>query len=61
MLMLPISWPADNYMITLSIGFFIQKKGKRGGKKREPLSASIALFTVLPTSYSENISFLSFQ
>lgn len=59
--MLPISWPADNYMITLSIGFFIQKKGKRGGKKREPLSASIALFTVLPTSYSENISFLSFQ
>lgn len=67
LLMFPFSWPDDNYMITLSIRFFIQEKKKGGGErkakegKKEPLSASIALFTALLTSYSENISFLSFH
>lgn len=50
LLMFPFSWPDDNYMITLSIRFFIQEKKKGGGGeegKRRKKRAFVSLHSTI--------------
>lgn len=50
LLMFPLSWPDDNYMITLSIRFFIQEKKKGGGGeegKRRKKRAFVSLHSTI--------------